>query len=253
MQPREMAQLLERRREVTDGRGERFAGYGLVGLGFGEGQILAFHRYTASSIGPPFTSIWRRSEGARWTIHSNVEPGRSCPRYYGPALDGARIDDIEVAWLGPREVSVTARHARLQLALRLAASPMTVALGAVARLLPRGVWRSPRLSRSIGAGAARLLGAGRLTLSGRVPAGQRFHTRPHAVWLVEAAAAVIGGRDAGAVTEIEDCARLGDLVIPRRGLFVFGETVFEGCAGEPDRHSRDALLREIVRSGRAAF
>lgn len=253
MQPRDLAQQLEQRRAVTAGSGERFVGFGLTGLGFEAGEILAFQRFTASSIGPPFASVWQRRADARWSIHTNVDPGRSCPRYFGPALDDARMDDIEVVWLGPREVSVTARHARLQLALRLSPSLVTMALGAAARLLPRRVWRSRRLSRALGAGAARLLRAGRLTLSGGTPAGQRFHIVPRAVWRVEAAAAVIDGRDLGSTVAISDGVGVGDFRIPGRGLFVFSETVFEGCPVLPGHRSRDVLLRQIVRSGRAAL
>lgn len=256
MQPREIAQRLERRREVRPGRGERFVGYGLSGLRFAAGEVVAFHRHTASSIGPPFTSVWQRTPDERWIFHTNVDPTRSCPRYFGPALDETRMDDIEVVWLAPREVSISARRARLKLALRLAASPATIAatfaLTAGARLLPRRVWHSRRIGRVLGAGGDRLLRAGRLPLGGTVPAGQRFQSRPHAVWLVETAAAVLDGRDLGPVVAIDDGTGVGDFLIASRGLFTFSETEFDSCPAPPVP-PRDTLLNQMLRTGNAAL
>ncbi|HSJ05259.1 MAG TPA: hypothetical protein VK936_01070 [Longimicrobiales bacterium] len=253
MQPREWAAALEDRREQRAGEGERFTGYGLLGVRFASGEVLAFHRYTASSIGPPFTSIWQRSESGRWTVHTNVEPRRSFPRYFGPVLQDALMDDISVAWLGPREVSVTARHARIQLALRLKPSAATRLLTIAAGLLPRPAWRIPVIADALVSGAARLLRADGLVLGGRAPAGQYFRVRPRAVWLLEGAAAVINGRDPGPVAALPDEVRVGDHVIPGRGLFVSGDVAFQGCPVLPLHPSRDELLRQVVRGERAAM
>jgi hypothetical protein len=50
------------------GGGERFAGYGVMGLPFRSGHVLAMRRFPASSIGPACTSVWHRSPDGRWVF-----------------------------------------------------------------------------------------------------------------------------------------------------------------------------------------
>jgi hypothetical protein len=202
------------------------AGYGLMGLMFQSGDVLAFRGFTASSIGPPYLSIWHRHPDGRWEIHTNVEPARACPRYFGPALHSYRVDEIDITWNGAAELSITAVRARLHLALRLQGTPLTRVLGAASRAAPDSLIEQARF----GAIAGNILGAGRMTLAGTAPAGQRFVIRPHALWRVSAAAAVIDGRDKGAVAVPFDQASLGGFLIPRRGLFATGRVEFAPLA-----------------------
>lgn len=228
MQPREAARLLELRRDAGAGRRrtERMAGYGLLGLVFESGHVLAFRRFTASSIGPPYLSIWHRHPDGRWEILTNVEPARACPRYFGPALHAYRVDEIDITWNGAAELSIVAARARLHLALRLAGSPVTRMLGVVSRAAPYALLEQ----RRSGAIAGHILGAGRMTLAGTAPAGHRFVIRPHALWRVAAAAAVIDGHDMGAVAVPPDQPSLGSFLIPRRGLFATGRVEFTPLA-----------------------
>jgi hypothetical protein len=99
------------------------------------------------------------------------------------------MDDIAVVWLGPREVSVTARRARIQLALRLRSTAATRLLTVAAGMLPGPAWRVPGVAETVAAGAARLVGAAGPALSGRAPAGQPYRVRPRAVWLLSSAPA----------------------------------------------------------------
>ncbi|MBR9989032.1 MAG: hypothetical protein KFH98_04705 [Gemmatimonadetes bacterium] len=239
MQPEDAARMLERHRDAggrtgwsaaavkgTSDASERMAGYGLLGLMFESGHVLAFRRFTASSIGPPYVSIWHRRPDGRWFIHTNVEPARACPRYFGPALHGYHVDEIDIAWKGPAELSISAVHARIHLALRLEGSALTRLLGAASRAAPGALLEH----RRSGVVAGRILGAGRMTLAGVAPAGQEFVIRPSAVWRVAAAAAVIDGREAGAVITAVDQAALGTFAIPARGLFATGRVEFRTLA-----------------------
>lgn len=231
MNPRTAALALERSRRHggADPSAENMAGYGLLGLTFASGHTIGFRRFTASSIGPPYLSIWHRQPDARWIIHTNVEPDRACPRYFGPALDSYHVDDIEIAWNGPAELSITAVRARLHLALRLEATPLTRALSAAVRLVPDRLLALP----AFGAAAGRLLDAGRVSLRGRTPSGHSYLIRPHGLWRVAAAAAVLDGRDAGGLAVLPTQVALGDFMIPARGLFAAGRVAFStaGCAG----------------------
>lgn len=224
MNPREAAQRLEqsRRHGGTNVTAEHMTGYGLLGLTFASGHTLAFRRFTASSIGPPYVSIWHRCPDGQWIVHTNVEPDRSCPRYFGPALASFHVDDLEIVWNGPSELSISASRARLYLALRLKTTPLTRALGSAVRLMPDRLLER----RGTGALAGGMLEAGTISLAGRTPSGHHFIIRPSALWRVAAAAAVIEGRDAGGVTVPAEQMALGDFKIPIRGLFALGRAAF---------------------------
>jgi hypothetical protein len=257
MTPKSVAARMEAHREPGALGGERFSGYGVVGLAFTSGRILGFRRYTASSIGPPFASIWEREPHGNWIIHTNVDPKRSCARYFGAAARDMRADDIEIRWTGPRDVTVTARYARLRLAVRLAATPATAALGAAARLLPRRVWRQRGAAERLAAAAAALLDTGRVTLTGRTPSGHDYYLQPHALWRVEAAAGVLNGSDIGQMVPLADPAALGDFRIPGRGIFAVGDALYVPPPGAngvaPAVFGRDELLRRTIMRGSAAL
>jgi hypothetical protein len=208
MTPRQAAARLEARRRIAGGATDRFAGYALPGLAFESGHIVAFRRATASSIGPPFTSIWIRSPDGEWTAHANVDRARSCARYFSSTVPlDVRNDDIELKWNGARELAITARHARLHLALRLGHTPATALLGAAVRSVPARLWWHWDRPLEWTATAAAALGIGLAALSGRAPSGHAYRVRPHGLWRVQAAAAVLGGRDAGAAVPL-------DVVVP---------------------------------------
>lgn len=227
MQARDLAARLERTRPLAHDPGEHFSGYGLVGLAFESGHVLAFRRFTASSIGPPFTTLWQREPEGRWSFHTNVDPSRSCPRYFALSPNDAHADELELSWRGAGELCIRARDARLHLVLRLSVSAATRGLTAAAPLLPAAVWRHAIASRLFGRAATHLLGTGPLTLRGRTPSGHRYHLRPRAVWRVQAAAAVLGGHDLGAMVPVPQPLALADFTIPRHGLLMAGAAVFE--------------------------
>jgi hypothetical protein len=82
------------------------------------------------------------------------------------------------------------------------------------------------------------LGAGRLQLSGCTPNGQHFLANPRRLWAITESQAWIGDVDLGVPGPIASQARLGDFLIPRRGLFVTGAAFFEpfgdGCRAAGD-------------------
>jgi hypothetical protein len=231
MKPQQYAVRLERERQADQREGDHFAGYGLMGLAFQGGDVLAFRRFTASSMGPPFISLWHRDPQGRWVFHTNVDPQRACPRYFGAVLHDVVTDDIELSWTGMDELVLRLRRGRLQLGLRLAATPATTILSAACRLLPRRAWEVPTVNSAASAAAARLLRSGAMTLAGRAPSGHFFVVRPAALWRVAGAACVRNGRDLGAVTPLVERVALGDLVLPAEGLLAFGSTTFTARAG----------------------
>jgi hypothetical protein len=257
MTPRSRALRLEQRRVLPHAIGECFGGYGLMGLAFESGDVLAMRRVTASSVGPPYIAVWHRDPRGDWVFYTNIDPVRACPRYFGPALHDARTDDLGIRWPGPYEVVISARRARLQLALRLRTRGVTRLVSGASRLVPRPAWAVPSIARGLGRGAAALLDVGNIALHGTTPSGHHFTLRPDALWHVAAAAAVLGGRDLGGCVRLQEPLMLGDFQIPSRGLFVTGSTVFrlpasaEGADVTTQRTERDELIARIIRHGGA--
>ena len=68
--------------------------------------------------------------------------------------------------------------------------------------------------------AARLgLGTGALRLVGHTPNGQAYTANPRRVWLVTGSRAVVDGRELGGIGPLQRQGRLGDFLIPQRGVF----------------------------------
>ena len=97
--PRFEVWLIETDSWIPDGESERFAGYGVMGLPFASGHVLALRRYPASSIGPTYTSVWHRDPTGHWTVYTDVEPRLACGRYFGAALAASRQTEIVLRWI----------------------------------------------------------------------------------------------------------------------------------------------------------
>lgn len=222
-----VAEAAERRVEVPAGGGERFAGYGVMGLPFASGHVLAMRRFPASSVGPGYTSVWHRDPGGRWVFWQDQPPELGCPRYFSDALAEARQATISLAWTAPDTLEVAVPEARLGWSTRLRATPVTRALNAIGAVLPERLWRSRPVMAAMGLVAGAALRAGRVSLAGRVPNGQRFVANPLQVWVVADAAASLDGTDLGPPGPLLEQASLGDFRIPQRGVFAIGRALFD--------------------------
>jgi hypothetical protein len=240
--PRDLARSMERWRSVPGGGGERFAGYGILGLPFASGHLLAFRRMTASSLGLPYTTVWHRDPGGTWTLFGDVEPEQACPRYFGGAFHRVEVEAVELSWAGRLEVSLRVPEARLQWGVRLATDAWTAALSAGGRLLPGALWERERVLSALGRVGGKLLDVGRVSLAGTTPNRQRFWLAPRFMWRVTASAAVLDGEDLGALGPLPEQARMGDFWIPKRGIFAFGETGFEALDPEVPNATENAAI-----------
>jgi hypothetical protein len=108
-------------------------------------------------------------------------------------------------------------------------------LSAVGRMVPGPLWRADRVLGAASAVAGRVLGVGKLALSGTSPNGQGFQAAPTLLRRVEATAAMLDREDLGPIAPLSRQARLGDFWIPNGGLFAFGGGRFEDF--DPDRHA----------------
>ncbi len=224
--PRALADELEKNPVPPKGGGERFAGYGVLGLPFSSGHILAFRRMPASSIGPGYTTLWHRSPMGSWTFFTDADPVLSCPRYFGKGVDEVIVCDIELGWDGPYDLSLRVPGSGIQWGIRLSSDFRTRALSTFGWLAPRWIWRNRRVMAPLGPLAGRFLDLGRLSLVGSVPNGQTFRAAPRLLWRVEASAALVAREDLGPIKAHREQAKLGDLWIPNGGVFGLGEARF---------------------------
>ena len=211
---------------LPPGEGERFAGYGVLSLPFESGDLLAFRRFPASSLGPGYNAVWHRDRAGCWTFYTTVDARLACPRYFGARIERTVQVDIEATWVGHDHLVVSVPARRIEWSMRLAPSAATRTLNLVAALMPARAWRSPRWMALVGGAAGVLLGAGPLRLTGRVPNGQRYALRLRRLWRIAASAALVEGRELGPIGA-GGGAELGDFRLPGTGLFACGTGVFE--------------------------
>jgi hypothetical protein len=216
----------EARPELPSGAEERFAGYGVMGLPFSSGHVLAMRRFAASSVGPGYTSIWHRDPSGAWTFWQDQPPEVACPRYFGAALAGARQAAIELEWTGPSTLRLAVPDEQLEWTTTFRPSAVTTVLNGVGSVLPERWWRADRVLSMLGPVAGAALRAGRVSLAGAVPNGQHFKANPLKVWLVAEATASLDGEDLGPPGPLVEQARLGDFWIPQRGVFAVGRAFF---------------------------
>ncbi len=233
--PRSVIRQVEAAKWLPDTELERFHGWGVMGLPFASGHLLGLRRWPASSIGPPYTSLWHRAPDGLWTFWSTAEARVSCNRYAGELITHTAQSPIAVSWPGDWTLSVEVEEPSLYWELVLAEPPMARVLNAVAASLPDRLRRAGGLLRVLGPVAGRLLGSGPLGLTGSMPNGQIFSMTPYHVWVARASRATLAGRDLGAPAPLPEQARVGDFRIPQRGLVAVGSAYFSPL--DPARHS----------------
>src|SRR5215217_9571947 len=122
---RSVIEQVELAPSLPGGNEERFSGYAVMGLTFRSGHVLGLRKWTASSIGPPYTAIWHRSPDTAWTTYSNVTSRLGCARYIGEQLRTARETQITVTWPGPFQLHVSIPEVALEWDVEVAATPAT--------------------------------------------------------------------------------------------------------------------------------
>lgn len=217
---------MEQEPALPAGDEERFAGYGIIGLPFRSGHVLAMRRFPASSIGPAYTSIWHRDPAGRWVFWQDQPAELACPRYFSAAIAEARTVAIDLAWTEPGTIRLAVPEVGLEWAATLHGSPVTTVLNAVGAVLPERWWKARPVLSVMETTARVALRAGRVGLAGVVPNGQRFVANPLKVWLVTESAASLGGVPFGPIGQLDQQAALGDFWIPQRGIFAIGRAYF---------------------------
>lgn len=248
-----MASPATRTSAITARRGEApwpaheyVRGWGVFGLPFDSGHVLALRVFPDNSFAP-YRTVWHRDPSGHWSIHADAPRlDIACPRYYGPACDYVGHAQIDISWTGPRILRVRMHEPRLEWTLIVARSAVLGLLNPASALLPVSTWRSHALRRprELVAGA---LGMGDLQLAGRMPSGHYGVLMPQRMYLVKRSHASLAGHDLGNPTTLSDNPMIGGVPLPARGILAIGQAMWE--IRDPEEYER---IRNDVASSATA-
>ena len=224
---------------------EYVRGWGVFGLPFDSGHVLALRVFPQSSFGP-YRTVWHRDPAGRWSIYADTpRVEHACPRYYAPACEHVGAARIDLEWTGPRALRITMDEPALVWRVTAARSPLMGLLNPFSAGMPLSTWRASAL---VGARErlARGLGMGRLQMAGAMPSGHSGLLMPQRMYLVNQSSALLGGVDIGSPTRLRENPRIGDVPLPARGVLAIGQAMWH--IDDPDEFE-DA--RRQVRAGEA--
>jgi hypothetical protein len=234
--PAQFAQSVEDRPVLPPGDCERVSGYGVMGLPFASGHILGLRRWTASSVGDRFTSIWHRDPVGRWTFYESIACDVACTRYFGADVDRVREGPIDLEWEAPNRLRVRTGNGAVFWQITIEATAATRMMSTMGSIVPLAAWRSGPALRAMGAMAGRMLGVGKVQLTGTTSNHQHFDANPLRIWYVTASHAVVEGEDLGPIGPLDEQAHMADFYFPQRGVFAIGR-VFVSPLKPSDRQT----------------
>jgi len=204
---------------------EYVRGWGVFGLPFDSGHVLALRVFPQGSFGP-YRTLWHRDPAGRWSIYADAQiVEHACPRYYGPACEHVGAARIEIAWTGPRTLRVTMDEPSLDWTVTATRSPLMGLLNPLSAALPLSSWRPPALVRARER-LARALGMGRLQMSGVMPSGHSGVLMPQRMYFVDESSAVLDGTDLGSPTRLRENPTIGGVPLPARGVLAIGQAMW---------------------------
>ncbi len=236
---------IEPRMEESPWAGHEYVrGYAVMVLPFASGHLLALRAWPQSSLGP-YASVWHRPPEGGWSMYSDGPSlETTCPRYWGPVTEDATLASLDVTWTGPNDLRVDVDEPRLVWTLSLSAPPLLRTVNAVNASLPRWTWKLGPLLRLREWLAMRFLDVGDIRFSFTMPSGHDAVIMPEEEYTIRESEAVLDGRSLGEPTRLEENPTIGDVPLPTRPSFVFGQAHMR--ITDPEEYQR---TRERIREG----
>jgi hypothetical protein len=214
---------------------EYVRGWGVFGLPFDSGHVLALRVFPQSSFGP-YRTLWHRDPEGRWSIYADARRvEHACPRYYGPACQYVGAARIVLDWTGPRTLRVTMDQPALDWRVSVARSPLMALLNPLSAAVPLSSWRPAALVRAREM-LAEALGMGRLQMSGVMPSGHSGLLMPQRMYAVNESSAVLDGVDLGSPSRLRENPTIGGVPLPARGVLAIGQAMWR--VRDPDEFKR---------------
>jgi hypothetical protein len=204
---------------------EYVRGWGVFGLPFDSGHVLALRVFPESSFGP-YRTLWHRDPDGRWSIFADARSvEHACPRYYGAACAHVGVARINLDWTGPRSLHVTMDKPVLDWRVSVARSPLLALLNPLSAAMPLSSWRPAALVRARER-LAMALGMGRLQLSGVMPSGHSGLLMPERMYVVNQSGAALDGVDLGRPSRPRENPTIGGVPLPARGVLAIGRAMW---------------------------
>jgi hypothetical protein len=205
---------------------EYVKGWGVFGLPFDSGHVLALRVFPENDFSP-YKTLWLRDPEGNWSIYvDGPRLDTACPRYYGAACKQTGFAHLELTWTGPATLRVAMDDPLLEWTIKASSTKYLDLLNTVSAALPAATWR-PRSLVRVRERLARSLGIGEIKLSGVMPSGHTGTLMPQQMYFINESYARLGGVDLGLPTHLEQCPRIGDVPLPARGMLAIGEAAWE--------------------------
>jgi hypothetical protein len=229
----DVVDLAARVRDLPERRGlapwpnhEYVRGWGVFGLPFDSGHVLALRVFPDNDFAP-YRTVWHRDPAGAWSIYVHgPRLDTACPRYYGPACTRTAFARIDLAWTGPAALRVTVDEPRLEWDLVATQTAVLAALNAVSPRLPRWTWRAGALLRARELLAEHVLRLGTIRLAGTMPSGHAGLLMPQRMYFIDASTAVLAGQDLGRPATVAPNPHIGGVPLPARGVLAIGEAAW---------------------------
>jgi len=163
-EPGEFARQVEEHPQLPAGSCERVSGYGVMGLPFRSGHVLGLRRWTASSVGDGYTSIWHRDPAGSWTFYQSAPAEIACTRYFGADVERVQTGPIALDWQDMRRLHIHTPDGAVEWTIELESAPITRMMSIAGAALPVRAWRSRPVLAAMGRVASWSLGVGTVRL-----------------------------------------------------------------------------------------
>jgi hypothetical protein len=205
---------------------EYVKGWGVFGLPFDSGHVLALRVFPENDFGP-YRTIWHRDPDGNWAIYvDGPRLDTACPRYYGVACKRTGYAHIDLTWTGPATLRVTMDNPALEWTLTARSTRFLDLLNAVSAALPPATWRPRSLVRARER-MAKSLGMGNIEMTGVMPSGHTGTLMPKQMYFIDESRAVLAGVDLGRPIHLKINPKIGEVPLPARGMLAIGEAVWD--------------------------
>jgi hypothetical protein len=231
-----LSSLPERRGRAAWLNHEYVRGWGVFGLPFDSGHVLALRVFPDNDFSP-YRTLWHRNPDGEWSIYVNgARLETACPRYYGPACTHTAFARIDVKWSGPASLRVTMDEPSLEWRVVAIETAVLRVLNAISPRMPMWTWRFGALVRVRELLAQHVLNLGDIRLSGTMPSGHAGILMPQRMYFIDESTAVLAGQDLGRPTTVEPVPRIGEVTLPARGVLAIGQAAWK--IRDPEEYAR---------------
>ncbi|MDX8032613.1 hypothetical protein SK803_20555 [Lentzea sp. BCCO 10_0856] len=215
-------------------------GWGVFGLPFDSGHVLALRVFPQSDFGP-YRTVWHRDPDGNWTIYvDGPRIDTACPRYYGAACTHTGRAHIDVTWTGKTSARITMDSPALDWTLTAHSTRLLDVINVLSSAMPLATWRPRPLVRAREL-MAQALGMGHLKMAGVMPSGHNGKLMPERMYFVDDSHATFAGTDLGTPVRLKDNPMIGGVPLPARGVLAVGQATWEIL----DSEEHDRTLREV--------